>query len=77
VQARGFQLFQEKDVEVKAEMQRDVTLLIGINECGPCVTPDIPEIPLERQAVAAELPLIPMQQFVPPAKPIRRRPHWF
>jgi hypothetical protein len=78
VRVAGFQLWKEKEVEVDTETHKSVTLAIE-NEL-PCLSfcgDQPPEIPLERQTVAADIPLMPLQQFFPPAKPFRRRAHWF
>jgi hypothetical protein len=75
VQAPGFEGYMEKKVVVRAEMQKDVALTIGgINAC-PCVAA-APEFPLEleRQPIAADIPLIPVPELVLPAKPLRHRP---
>jgi hypothetical protein len=78
VHARGFMNWEDGKVGVDAGTQRTVTMLINpLAECGPCVVSDSPEIRLEYAPIPPEIPLIPMQQFVPPAKPLRRRAHWF
>lgn len=77
VRARAFMPWEEKEVDVNTEIQRNVTLMIAENVCGPCVVVEGPEIPLEHQPAIAEIPLIPMQQFDLPAKPYRHRRHWF
>jgi hypothetical protein len=74
VGAAGFLSWTEKDVEVAAETGWAFTLAIGLSS-SPVVAAD-PTIPLERQ-VLEEIPLIPMQQFVQPAKLLRRGPRWF
>jgi hypothetical protein len=76
VTARGFQQYTEKDAALRAETHKKVVLSISnLVECGPCVSlipvADVREIPSEHQPIAAEIPLIPMQQFVPLAKPYR------
>jgi hypothetical protein len=76
VEAPGFEHWEESEVIVNAEMHRDVSLRIAALTFNDPIYAQ-PEIPVERQPVAAELPLIPMQQFVAPARPIRHRPHWF
>jgi hypothetical protein len=76
VQAGGFQLLLEPNVEMHTETHKEVTLRISSWSSGPVVSGG-PEIPLEYQPVAAELPLIPMQQLAAPAKPVHPRPHWF
>jgi hypothetical protein len=79
VQARGFQTWEEKNIEVNAELQRTVTLLVGQVVCGPCVVVDpvIPEIPSEHPQRAEEIPLVPVPQFVLSARPLRHRWRWF
>lgn len=70
VTAKGFEQYQEKETAVTAETHRDVTLRVG--SCGPCVVvQDGPVIPLERMQVEVDIPLIPMQQLVLPAKRLR------
>ena len=76
VQAPGFQLYEEKEIEVKGETVKYATLLI--DNVGQ--EPRFPQeliIPLEHPAQAMEIPLIPMQQFLSRDKPLRRRSHWF
>lgn len=75
VQAKGFMTWDEKDVEVKTEMYRDVILAVEV----PIhyITIEITFIPLEHQVLAAEIPLLPMQLFELTAKPIRHKRHWF
>jgi uncharacterized membrane protein len=59
VQAKGFKTWQEKDIEVKAEMHRDVTLVVQSNI--DIITVDVNSlIPLEHRVLAAEIPLLPM-----------------
>jgi hypothetical protein len=71
VTAPGFQGYLENEVEAKAEMHRVVALRAGIGICEPCMdVRDVPEIPLERQPIAADIPLIPVPQLVLPAKPL-------
>jgi hypothetical protein len=72
VKAIGFQDWEEQNVEVKENMHRYVILA---RDCtlGPSVCVDDPRlpIPLPRQPVTADFPLIPTQRFLPPAKPFR------
>ena len=75
VRFAGFASWEEKEVRVNAETQRTAFLNPAFYS-GPTVI-EAPEMPLERQPLEAEIPLIPMQQFVPLAKPLRRRARWF
>ena len=75
VQAKGFESWEESKVEVTSETQRAVVLRVASTGCP--ISVQAPEIPLERQALAAEIPLVPMQQFAPTARRPRHRPHWF
>jgi hypothetical protein len=76
VQASGFMTYEEREIEVKAETHRDVTLRIS-QICEPIVVQEGAEIPPDRQQLAGEIPLISMQQFSPTAKPLRRKSRWF
>jgi len=77
VQAMGFISWAARNADVSAETKRTVTLNIG-GVCSPClVIVEPPDIPLEYQTPAAEIPLITMQQLAAPAKPLPRRSHWF
>jgi hypothetical protein len=77
VRSKGFTSWEKKEIKVNAETQRTATLNILHDGCPIFVeTPDIPLAP-ERQALVAEIPLFPMQQFVPPSKPLRHKAHWF
>jgi hypothetical protein len=75
VRFTGFTSWEEEEVKVNAETQRTVTLNIAPS-CGP-IAIEAPDMPLEHQVLATEIPLIPMQQFTPPAKPLRHKMHWF
>lgn len=79
VWAKAFKSYEEKPIEVKTETHRDVTLHIA-DTGGPPLVQGTPEFPLETllepQMLASEIPLIPIQQFLPTAKPLRHRPHW-
>jgi uncharacterized membrane protein len=79
VQARGFEAWEDKVVELNAVMQRTVNLEFGhLVECGPCIDTMIPEIPLEHPGLTADLPPISIQnEFFPPLKLLRHRSHWF
>jgi len=75
VRSTGFKSWEEKEIKVNAATQRTATLDL---EHGGCLwVYEAPEMPLERQALVAKIPLIPMQQFAPPAKPLRHKLHWF
>ena len=81
VQARWFKTQEEKQIEVNATTYIALKLPL---QCGPgCIIDDVEvsaddsEIPLEHRPVAAELPLVPMQQLVLSGTPIRHRRHWF
>jgi len=76
VTAPGFKHWMETNVDAKAETNRTITLLIG-DYSGPPTVQQAPEIPLDRQEFAAEIPLIDLQKLAAQAKPLRRRPHWF
>jgi hypothetical protein len=76
VTAPGFKHWMEKNVDAKAETNRRITLLIG-DTFGPTIIQQGPEIPLDHEEFAAEIPLITMQQLAAPAKLLRRRSHWF
>jgi pyruvate formate-lyase activating enzyme-like uncharacterized protein len=73
VRSQGFATWVEEKVELTGEMHKDVTLVISDMGCGVCIVPDVPEMPLERLPIAADIPLIPMQQLSLPAKPFRLR----
>jgi hypothetical protein len=76
VEFPGFQRWSEKRVEVNTEwVKRNVTLML--DQCEPCMVVEVPNIPLESTPMTAEIPLIPMPQFVPRAKPLRPGAHWF
>ena len=77
VQSKGFKVWEERAVEVKAEMHKAITLALPFDNlplCGPCVVLEPVIIPLEHQPITAAVPLIPVQQFIPPARPFRPRP---
>jgi hypothetical protein len=76
VQSEGFKTWDEKEVKVNVETQRSVILLIG-DGCTICVIPDVLDIPLENGVLAEMIPLIPMQIFIPPAKPRHNKLLWF
>jgi len=73
VQAKGFKVWEERAVEVKAEMHKAITLALPFDNL-PCVVLEPVIIPLEHQPITAAVPLIPVQQFIPPARPFRPRP---
>ena len=83
VQAAGFKNWEEKNVDVNSETLRTITLVIdSLVPCGPCVEPEPVGfeqygVSVDRQVLSAEIPLIPIQLFVPRAKPPLRRHHWF
>jgi hypothetical protein len=72
----GFQEWVAKKIQLNGENQRVVTLLVGTLDCGQRVVVESPGIPLGPNPLFAEIPLIPMQQFAPPARPLRRRRRW-
>jgi hypothetical protein len=76
VQARGFKTWENNEVKVNGEIQRSITLIVFPATCGPCVVVEGPEIPLVQTALLVEIPLIPMQQLVPPGRPLRHRRRW-
>jgi len=76
VHASGFKAWEE-EVEVNTEIQRIVILVLGPMVYCPCITWAFPEIPVEHQVLATEIPLIPMQQLELTAKPYRHKRHWF
>jgi hypothetical protein len=80
VQASAFKTWEEKEVEVNAELLLTATLVIAPS-CGPYVTTspyDVNKILLlEHQAPSDAIPLLPLQQFLPPAKPLHHKRHWF
>ncbi|MGA7833497.1 MAG: carboxypeptidase-like regulatory domain-containing protein [Terracidiphilus sp.] len=67
VQAAGFQSWKQKEVEVKGEMRKTVTLQIGLPNWGPVVFVES-EIPFEHPPLAAQIPLMPIEQFTVTAK---------
>lgn len=77
VEAKAFKSWEEEDVEVNAEVHRAVTLPID-NNFLPCTLPcdgfAVLVIPGEHVLLDVNVPLIPIQQFVPPAKRLRIRP---
>jgi hypothetical protein len=78
VWARGFKTWEDKEVEVNAETYRAVTLIAPDDHWGEAwVTSDSIGIPQEHQVLATEISLIPMQQYVPPAKPLHHKRRWF
>jgi hypothetical protein len=76
VQAAGFKGWKESHIEVKTGTKRTVTLAIGAYSSGPVVYVGA-AILFEYPTLEVEIPMIPMQQFDPPAKPFRHRWHWF
>jgi hypothetical protein len=77
VWARGFETWKDIEVEVNAETYRAVTLIAPDVHREVWVTSDVIEIPQEHPVLAAEISSIPMQQYVPPAKPFRHKRRWF
>jgi len=77
VQAEGFKTLVVNNVNVKAEIQRTITLQISEGTCEPCFIVEGPEIPLEYQSLAAEIPLMSMQKFELTARPIHRKQRRF
>jgi hypothetical protein len=76
VGAAGFASWEETHIKLTAETHRDVKLPVDYS--GPIVVIDAaPILPEDYQFLAMEIPLIPMQQFSSPDKPLRRRSHWF
>jgi hypothetical protein len=76
VQAKGFISWEESKVEVTLETQRTVALVVA--NCGCSIIVEGPVgPPVEYLPMTAEIPLIPMQQFIPSAKPLRHRARWF
>jgi hypothetical protein len=77
VRAMGFASWGKSKVEVSAETQSTVTLRVAESDT-PMIKLEPPlDSPVEYRPLTAEIPKIPMQQFVPPAKPLRHRAHWF
>jgi hypothetical protein len=75
-QARGFEVWEEKNVKLNAEQEWVFTLRVGSMGC-PIVISGDSLIPLEHLQVMEEIPIEPLRQFVPPAKPLRHKRHWF
>jgi len=75
VQAKGFESYEEKEIEVKAAIKKNVTLQIG-RSFSPIVVSDAPEILLDHPVLAIEIPIIPTSQFSPPNRTLRRRSRW-
>jgi len=77
VEARAFQIYEEKEVQAKMPMQKAVTLAISpLIECGPCVEGIDPPFALEHQQLQEEIPSIPVGQLVLPARHLHPRRHW-
>jgi nitrous oxidase accessory protein NosD len=76
VRFTGFEIWNEENVKVNAETQVTATLAIATFFSGPNVI-EAPDMPLERLTLAAEIPLVPTQQFAPPDKPLRHKARWF
>jgi hypothetical protein len=78
VKARGFATYAENNVGVTNWTHIAVTL--RIDQSQPCTLPCDgfwePYVPLEHSQVEAEIPLIPTQQFPPPAKRLRPSSRW-
>jgi hypothetical protein len=72
VVAAGFRQEMAKGIEIKADTYLDATLRVADSGSGYPVSPS-PEMPLERPALAAEISLIPTQQLVLEARPLRHR----
>lgn len=75
VVAAGFRQEMAKGIEIKADTYLDATLRVADSGSGYPVSPS-PEMPLERPALAAEISLIPTQQLVLEARPLRHRRRW-
>jgi len=75
VQAKGFHPWAEKIAVAREGTYRSVTLQVGWYGGPPVI--EGPEIPLDHPPLSAEIPSIPLQQFVPPAKPARVKRRWF
>jgi hypothetical protein len=70
----GFKPLDEKQIEIKADTHRDVILTIdNVKFCTVFCFEPAPYIPLELQSIEEEISLIPAEQFIPPAKPLRHR----
>jgi hypothetical protein len=76
VVAAGFQQLKVKSIEVKADTYREVTLATGALRSGYPTVSSGPEMPLERPPLAAEIPLMPMQQLVLTSTPLHHRRRW-
>lgn len=77
VLANGFRTWEDKDIEVIAEIKRTAILVVESHTGPVVIAEERPRIQLEDQPLSAEIPLIPLQQFIPPARLLRHRRHWF
>jgi hypothetical protein len=81
VQARWFKTREEKQIEVKAGTYIALKLLAQCGSESICddveILADAISPSLESSQLTEQIPLAPMQQLVLPARPLRRRPHWF
>jgi hypothetical protein len=82
VKARGFWTYREKIFEVTKQTQIAVTLRIAEAGCSCGYPPSLDDYPpVEHSQLVTEIPLIPIEQFVLPARPLsvfakRPRPKW-
>jgi hypothetical protein len=79
VEARGFQVFEQRSVAITNDVGKTVTLLIpNMVECGPCVSAEGgPSIDPEKQLLLSEIPLLRVEQLTLPSKRIRPKARWF
>jgi hypothetical protein len=73
VGAKGFAFWEQTQLKLTAESHRNVILRIPAYYAPPIVQVVAPILPEDHQFLVMEIPLIPMQQFVSPDKPLRRR----
>ena len=76
VQSTGFMLWKKRESDVKEDARKDVVLDIDSGVTGPVFAPAAEIFPIDHQLLETEITLVPMPQFVTPARPLRHKLHW-